>query len=104
MLPPRLGALIAAGALAASALIASTTLQLSTKGLISNAASDATYTEIEADIADITARRDTLALTIQNALDDAQFNATAIPSKTAAQWIKQANALLQEAVDLNASF
>jgi hypothetical protein len=80
-----------------------TTLQLSTKGLISNEASDVRYTEIEADIADITARRDALALTIQNALDDAQFNATAIPSKTAAQWIKQANALLQEAVDLNAS-
>jgi hypothetical protein len=81
-----------------------TTLQLSTKGLISNEASDARYTEIEADIADITARRDALALTIQNALDNAQFNATAIPSKTAAQWFKQANALLQEAVDLNADF
>jgi len=81
-----------------------TTLQLSTKGLISNATSDATYTEIESDIADITARRDALALTIQNALDGAQFNGTAIPSKTAAQWIKQGNALLQEAVDLNAAF
>ncbi len=48
---------------------AMTTLQLSTKGLASTDADDATYFEIEGDIAALAAERDTLALKIQNALD-----------------------------------
>jgi hypothetical protein len=83
---------------------AMTTLQLSTKGLASTDADDATYLEIEGDIAALTAERDTLALKIQNALDGAQFGGVVIPPMTAAQWIKQANSLLQRASDLNASF
>jgi len=83
---------------------AMTTLQLSTKGLASTDADDATYLEIEGDIAALTAERDTLALKIQNALDGAQFGGVVIPPQTAAQWIKQANSLLQRASDLNASF
>jgi hypothetical protein len=83
---------------------AMTTLQLSTKGLASANADDATYLEIESDIANLTAERDALAVKIQEALDGAQFGGIAIPPKTAALWMKQANSLLQRASDLNASF
>jgi hypothetical protein len=80
------------------------TLQLSTKALASNAGSDATYTEIEADITDLTVQRDALAMQMQTALDNAEFFNTTISAKDAAHLIAQANALIQQATDLNASF
>jgi hypothetical protein len=81
-----------------------TTLQLSTKALASNAANDGTYTEIENDIASLTAQRDTLAVQMQTALDNAEFFGTTISAKDAAHLIAQANDLLQQAATLNASF
>jgi len=81
-----------------------TTLQLSTKALASNAGGDATYLEIENDLANLTATRDALALQMQTALDNAEFFGTTISAKDAAKLIAQANDLLQQAATLNASF
>jgi hypothetical protein len=85
-------------------LFAMTTLQLSTKGLASNADGDATYTQIETAIASLTAERDALALQMQTALDNAQFFGTTISARDAAHLISQANDLLQQAADLNAAY
>jgi hypothetical protein len=79
------------------------TLQASTKALASNASGDQTYTDVEARIASLTAERDALAIQMQTALDNAEFFGTTISAKDAAQLISHANALLQEASDLNAS-
>jgi hypothetical protein len=79
------------------------TLQASTKALASNAAGDQTYADVEGQIADLTAKRDAQALQMQTGLDDAEFFGTTIPAKAAAQLISRANALLQQAGDLNAS-
>jgi len=81
-----------------------TTLQLSTKALASNAADDATYAEIEADLVDLTNQRDALALQMQTALDNAEFFNATISAKDAASLIAKANDLLQQAAALNASF
>jgi hypothetical protein len=81
-----------------------TTLQLSTKALASTSAGDATYAEIEGDIADLTSQRNDLATQIQTALDNAEFFGTTISAKDAARLIAKANALLQAASDLNASY
>jgi len=83
---------------------AMTTLELSSKGLASNAAADATYTEIETDIQSITAQRDALALQMATALDNAEFYGITISPTDAAHFIAQANDLLDQAAALNASF
>jgi hypothetical protein len=80
------------------------TLQVSTKGLSSNAAGDQTYLDIESAIADLTTERDALAMKMQIALDNAEFNGITISAPAAAQLIAQANDLLQRAADLNASY
>jgi hypothetical protein len=79
-------------------------LEVSTKGLASNATGDATYAAIESAIADLTTQRDALALQMQVALDNAQFFGTTISATDAAKLISKANNLVQQAADLNASY
>jgi hypothetical protein len=79
-------------------------LEVSTKGLASNATGDATYAAIESAIADLTTQRDALALQMQIALDNAQFFGTTISVTDAAKLISKANNLVQQAADLNASY
>jgi hypothetical protein len=59
--------------------------------------SDATYARIEAKIADLTVRRNTLADQIAPALDDATFAGVPIPPATARSMIKQAQAIIRDA-------
>jgi hypothetical protein len=79
-------------------------LQVSTKGLASNAAGDATYAAIEGAIGDLTTQRNALAVQMQTALDNAQFFGTTISAKDAAKLISKANNLLEQAADLNAAY
>jgi len=80
------------------------TLDVSSKALASNAAGDQTYLDIESQIASLTSQRDALAVQMQTALDNAEFFGTTISAKDAAHLIAQANALVQAATDLNASY
>jgi hypothetical protein len=57
-------------------------------------ADDATYTSIESTIADLTSQRDTLATTIKNALDAAEFGSTPITPDQATNWTQQARAII----------
>jgi hypothetical protein len=81
-----------------------TTLQLSTKALASTSSKDKTYELIESKLQDLDAQRDALALQISTALDNAEFGGVAITNSQASQWTGKANALLDKAHELNASF
>ena len=78
------------------------TLTASTRGLASNDAGDATYNSIESQIQSLTSQRDSLALTIRNALDNAEFNGVVISDQQANGWIAQAQSLLDQAAALAA--
>ena len=73
-----------------------TTLQASTKALASNDANDATYTKIETQIANLTAKRDALAATMIAKLEAAEFQGQRIDLPTAIALDAQAAALLAE--------
>jgi hypothetical protein len=69
----------------------------STKALNSGSASDdSTYTNVEAQIASLTAQRDALAQQIKTALNGAAFNNQSIDNKAGNNLIKQANALMAQ--------
>jgi hypothetical protein len=78
------------------------TLTASTRALASNDAGDATYNSIESSIQSLTSQRDTLALTIRNALNDVEFNGVLLNNKQAQGWINQAQSLLDQAAALAA--
>jgi hypothetical protein len=61
---------------------------------------DATYATLEAEIANITARRDTLAGEIRAALDAEEFEGRSIERRQARRWIERAEDLIEEAGEL----
>jgi hypothetical protein len=71
-------------------------LRVSTVAIKSNAAGDATYTELEDAITDLTDRRDALAHQIRGALDGAAFGGRSIKIRAAQSWIAQANTLIAD--------
>jgi hypothetical protein len=73
-------------------------LKQSSVALASNATGDATYTNIENQIASWTSQRDALATTIKNTLADTEFNGVELNVQGAQSLISQANALINEAV------
>ncbi|HEY0438080.1 MAG TPA: hypothetical protein VGC92_15680 [Phenylobacterium sp.] len=75
-------------------------LKVSTRALASNAAGDATYTNLESQIQSLTAQRDALAAQIKTALDAAAFNGQAINEQQAKSLNSQAQALINQAVQL----
>ncbi|HEY7691925.1 MAG TPA: hypothetical protein VH816_06240 [Gaiellaceae bacterium] len=73
----------------------------STKALASGSASDdATYTSIEGSISSLTAKRDTLAVSIRNGLNGAAFAGKALSEQQAKGWIGQAQSLIDQAAKL----
>ncbi|MGZ3582652.1 MAG: sulfatase-like hydrolase/transferase [Ktedonobacterales bacterium] len=76
-------------------------LQASTTALKSNAAGDATYTQVEGQLATLTSQRDTLAAQMSALLNDAEFNGKAIDEQQAKSLIDQGQALLAQANALN---
>jgi hypothetical protein len=79
---------------------AADTLTASTRALASDSPGDATYTNIENDIASLTTQRDALADKIRAALYNAAFNNQKIDKRDAKAWLKQGNALLEQAREL----
>ena len=69
-------------------------LQASTAGLESSDPGDATYTNIESQLASFTSQRDALAGQILALLEAAEFNNQPIPDQQAADLIQQAQGLL----------
>jgi hypothetical protein len=78
------------------------TLKASTKALSSNDAGDATYTQIEGQIANLTTQRDALSAQIIALLDGAEFNGQAFSDAQAQPLITQAQSLLDQAHNLAA--
>jgi hypothetical protein len=77
------------------------TLKASTKALKSgSAADDSTYTQVEAQIASLTAQRDALASQMKALLDGATFGGQALNEQQAKQLISQGEALLEQAREL----
>ncbi|HEX8033909.1 MAG TPA: hypothetical protein VF510_08690, partial [Ktedonobacterales bacterium] len=76
-------------------------LQASTTALKSNAAGDATYTQLEGQLAALTSQRDALAAHMSALLNDAEFNGHAIDEQQAKDLISQGQALLAQANALN---
>jgi hypothetical protein len=82
--------------------LATSTLVASTRAIKSgNSTDDSTYTSIENRIASLTSQRDALASQIRGALDSAAFGGNEINEQQAKNWIKQAEALIDQANALN---
>jgi hypothetical protein len=77
--------------------LAESTLTVSTFALESNSSSDATYTNLETQIASWTTERDGLTAEIKTMLEDAEFNGQAIDEQQAKQIISEAQTLLNQA-------
>ena len=73
---------------------------ISTVALESNSPGDATYTQLEADLADITTKRDALVSQIQPLLQNAEFGNGHVDQNKAQQLTDQANALIAGVVRL----
>jgi hypothetical protein len=73
------------------------TLQASTRALVSNAANDADYTQVENAIAGLTAQRDALAGRIKADLGAAEFGGHALDEQTAKSEIDQGERLISQA-------
>ena len=71
-------------------------LDVSTRALSSN--DDATYTELEGNVADWTAQRDDLAGQIKSVVDGATFHGQALNKQQAKALTAQAQALIDELV------
>jgi hypothetical protein len=84
------------GSLAASTLVASTRAIKS-----GTSTDDGTYSSIENQISALTTQRDALAAQIRGALDSAAFGGNTIDEQQAKSWIKQAEALIDQAAALN---
>jgi len=76
---------------------AKATLRASTKALASNDAGDATYTDIEGRIQDLTNRRDALAAQMKDALNGAAFGGQPIGNLKATVLIARGIGLLAQA-------
>jgi hypothetical protein len=76
------------------------TLKVSTKALASDDTSDATYTSLEAKIANLTSQRDALAAQIRGVLDGVAFHGQTLTEQQAAGYITQAQALIDQAHQL----
>jgi hypothetical protein len=72
------------------------TLRMSNSALISNDPGDATYNQVENNLANLNAQRDSLASQMIQILEDAAFNGKAIDRGQASSLIQQANQLLQQ--------
>jgi hypothetical protein len=83
---------------------AMTTLSVSTKALASSSDNDHTYELIETKLADLDARRDSLALQISQLLDGAEFHGQPISNSQASSLLGKANGLLEKAHDMDAQF
>ncbi len=79
------------------------TLQASTRALASNTSGDTTYTAIDAQIANLTAQRDSLAAQMSAMLNAAAFNGQSINEQQAKQLIAQGQDLLDQAHSLAAT-
>jgi hypothetical protein len=79
--------------------LAESTLTVSTYALASNSAGDATYTNLERQIASWTLERDGLVDQIKSMLEGAEFNGSDIDEKQAKDIIAEAQALLDQAKD-----
>lgn len=77
--------------------LAASTLTVSTYALQSDTAGDATYTNLENQIASWTAQRDNLTAQIQSILEGAEFNGEAINEQEAKRLIDRGQALLDRA-------
>jgi hypothetical protein len=71
-------------------------LKISTAALESNAANDATYTDLEGQLSQFTTVRDGLAVQMLSLLESAEFNGQAINEGAAKQLIAQAQQLLAQ--------
>jgi hypothetical protein len=72
------------------------TLKISTSALQSSSAGDATYADLEGELASFGQQRDPLAAEIQAALTGAEFGGNAIDEQPAKDLIAQADALLSQ--------
>jgi len=72
------------------------TLRISNSALISNDSGDATYNQLESNLANLNAQRDSLANQMIQILEDAAFNGKTIDPAQASSLIQQANQLLQQ--------
>ena len=72
------------------------TLRMSNSALISNDPGDATYNQVENNLANLNAQRDSLASQMIQILEDAAFNGKPIDQGQASSLIQQANQLLQQ--------
>jgi hypothetical protein len=77
--------------------LAEDTLTVSTFALESNSPGDATYTNLESQIASWTTQRDVLTTQIKPMLEAAEFNGQAIDQQQAKQIIQKGQALLNQA-------
>ena len=83
--------------------LALATLKISTHALQSTSTNDATYTQLEAQIASWTATRDNLAAQMKALLEGAEFGGEAISEKQAKSLISQAQSLIDQATSVAAS-
>ena len=72
------------------------TLQISNSALISNDSGDGTYNQLENNLINLNAQRDSLAGQMIQILEDAAFNGKPIDPAVASSLIQQANQLLQQ--------
>jgi hypothetical protein len=72
------------------------TLQISNSALISNDSGDATYNQLENNLINLNAQRNSLASQMIQILEDAAFNSKPIDPAVASSLIQQANQLLQQ--------
>jgi hypothetical protein len=77
--------------------LAESTLTVSTFAILSNSPNDATYTNLEGDIASWTGQRNALTAQIESMLEAAEFNGQSINEQQARQIISQAQTLLNQA-------
>jgi len=75
-------------------------LVISTQALESDAANDATYTQLENQLTSFTNRRNALASQMKAMLEDAEFNGQPIDKKKAQGLIEQADELLEDVTEL----
>lgn len=83
--------------------LAQSTLTVSTFAIESDSAGDATYTDLESQIASWTTQRDGLAAQIKSMLEGAEFEGEAINEQQAKSLISQAQSLLDQAASVAAS-
>jgi hypothetical protein len=72
------------------------TLRISNSALISNDSGDATYNQLENNLINLNAQRNSLASQMVQILEDAAFNGKPIDQAQASSLIQQANQLLQQ--------